>query len=75
MLAAWRGFAADKLVARTMSQSVPWIAEETGLLKKYGLDFLTRLHFVGPHGDCGMPRAGGDAGNQRVQAIVRAARA
>ena len=37
------GFAADKLVgihsARTMSQSMPWIAEEAGLFKKYGLDF------------------------------------
>jgi NitT/TauT family transport system substrate-binding protein len=35
--------AADKLVgihsARTMSQSMPWIAEEVGLFKKYGLDF------------------------------------
>jgi ABC-type nitrate/sulfonate/bicarbonate transport system substrate-binding protein len=35
--------AADKLVgihsARTMSQSMPWIAEEVGLFKKYDLDF------------------------------------
>jgi NitT/TauT family transport system substrate-binding protein len=35
--------AADKLVgihsARTMSQSMPWIAEEVGLFKKYNLDF------------------------------------
>jgi NitT/TauT family transport system substrate-binding protein len=35
--------AADKLVgihsARTMSQSMPWIAEEVGLFRKYGLDF------------------------------------
>ncbi|MET0503503.1 MAG: ABC transporter substrate-binding protein [Candidatus Binatia bacterium] len=34
---------ADKLVgihsARTMSQSMPWIAEEVGLFKKYDLDF------------------------------------
>ncbi|HEU4341913.1 MAG TPA: ABC transporter substrate-binding protein [Candidatus Binatia bacterium] len=37
------GSGADKLVgihsARTMSQSMPWIAEEVGLFKKYGLDF------------------------------------
>jgi NitT/TauT family transport system substrate-binding protein len=37
------GMAADKLVgihsARTMSQSMPWIAEEVGLFKKYDLDF------------------------------------
>ena len=35
--------AADKLIgihsARTMSQSMPWIAEEAGLFKKYDLDF------------------------------------
>jgi NitT/TauT family transport system substrate-binding protein len=37
------GLAADKLVgfhsARTMSQSMPWIAEEAGLFRKYDLDF------------------------------------
>src|ERR687896_573882 len=35
--------AADKLIgfhsARTMSQAMPWIAEEAGLFKKYDLDF------------------------------------
>jgi NitT/TauT family transport system substrate-binding protein len=38
-----RAGAADKLIgihsARTMSQSMPWIAEEVGLFKKYDLDF------------------------------------
>jgi ABC-type nitrate/sulfonate/bicarbonate transport system substrate-binding protein len=37
------GFAADRLVgihsARTMSQAMPWIAEEAGLFRKYDLDF------------------------------------
>ena len=37
------GIAADKLIgfhsARTMSQAMPWIAEEAGLFKKYDLDF------------------------------------
>src|SRR5687768_4645089 len=37
------GHAADKLLgihsARTMSQSMPWIAQEAGLFKKYNLDF------------------------------------
>jgi NitT/TauT family transport system substrate-binding protein len=37
------GLAADKLVgihsARTMSQSMPWIAEEAGIFKKYGVEF------------------------------------
>src|SRR5437773_3455215 len=36
------GLAADKLIgfhsARTMSQSMPWIAEEAGLFRKYDLD-------------------------------------
>jgi ABC-type nitrate/sulfonate/bicarbonate transport system substrate-binding protein len=36
-------WAADKLVAihsaRTMSQSMPWIAQEVGLFRKYDLDF------------------------------------
>ena len=36
-------FAADKLIgfhsARTMSQAMPWIAEEAGLFRKYELDF------------------------------------
>lgn len=36
-------YAADKLIgfysARTMSQSMPWIAEEAGLFRKYDLDF------------------------------------
>src|SRR5215475_1186107 len=35
--------AADKLIgiqsARTMSQSMPWIADDVGLFKKYDLDF------------------------------------
>ena len=35
--------AADKLTgihsARTMSQAMPWIAEEAGLFRKYDLDF------------------------------------
>src|SRR5438552_1455585 len=37
------GLAADKLIgfhsARTISQSMPWIAEEAGLFRKYDLDF------------------------------------
>ncbi len=44
----YQGLAADKLVgfhsARTMSQSMPWIAEEAGLFKKYNLEF--QLVFV-----------------------------
>jgi NitT/TauT family transport system substrate-binding protein len=40
---SYRGLAADRLIgfhsARTMSQAMPWIAEEAGLFKKYDLDF------------------------------------
>jgi NitT/TauT family transport system substrate-binding protein len=44
-LCLWMGtaFAADKLIgfhsARTMSQAMPWIAEEAGLFRKYDLEF------------------------------------
>src|SRR3989304_9847460 len=41
-------FAADRLIglhsAQVMSQSMPWIAPEAGLFKKYDLDF--RLVFI-----------------------------
>ena len=40
---AAKSLAADKLIgfhsARTMSQAMPWIAEEAGLFRKYELDF------------------------------------
>ena len=43
-----RTIAADRLVglhsAQVMSQSMPWIAQEAGLFKKYDLDF--RLVFI-----------------------------
>ena len=42
-LLPYTGLAAEKLVgihsARTMSQSMPWIAEEVGLFRRYDLDF------------------------------------
>jgi len=43
VLSSQHGLAADKLIgfhsARTMSQAMPWIAEEAGLYRKYDLDF------------------------------------
>ena len=43
LLLPYRVSAVDKLLgihsARTMSQSMPWIAEEAGLFKKYDLEF------------------------------------
>jgi ABC-type nitrate/sulfonate/bicarbonate transport system substrate-binding protein len=43
LLLSLPALAADKLLgihsARTMSQSMPWIAEEAGLFKKYDLEF------------------------------------
>jgi hypothetical protein len=53
VLAAWTFqaaeiFAADRLTglhsAQVMSPSMPWIAQESGLFKKYDLDF--RLVFI-----------------------------
>ena len=39
----YKGLAVEKLLgihsARTMSQSMPWIAQEIGLFRKYDLDF------------------------------------
>ena len=43
MFPAESGWAADRLLgvqsARVMSQSMPWIAEETGIFRKYNLEF------------------------------------
>lgn len=55
--------AADKLVgihsARVMSQSMPWIAQEAGLFKKYNLDF--QLVFIASSGMVTAAMLGGDA--------------
>ena len=55
--------AADKLVgihsARVMSQSMPWIAQEAGLFKKYDLDFS--LVFISSSGIVTAALLGGDA--------------
>src|SRR5918996_330715 len=60
-----RGFAAaaDKLVgihsARVMSQSLPWMAQEAGLFKKYNLDF--NLVFISSSSIVTAALLGGDA--------------
>jgi ABC-type nitrate/sulfonate/bicarbonate transport system substrate-binding protein len=55
--------AADKLVgihsARVMSQSMPWIATEAGLFKKYNIDF--NLVFIASSGIVTAALLGGDA--------------
>lgn len=55
--------AADKLVglysARVMSQSMPWIAQEAGLFKKYNLDF--QLVFIASSGMVTAAMLSGDA--------------
>jgi NitT/TauT family transport system substrate-binding protein len=55
--------AADKLVgihsARVMSQSLPWMAHEAGLFKKYNLDF--NLVFISSSGIVTAALLGGDA--------------
>ena len=77
VLAPCRGFAADKLVgihsARTMSQSMPWIAEETGLFKKYGLDFQLVYISSASMVTAAMLSGSGDVAISGGEAIVRAA--
>jgi ABC-type nitrate/sulfonate/bicarbonate transport system substrate-binding protein len=55
--------AADKLIgihsARVMSQSMPWIAQETGLFQKHNLDF--QLVFIASSGMVTAAMLGGDA--------------
>lgn len=54
---------ADKLIgihsARVMSQSLPWVAEEVGLFKKYNLDF--HLVFISSSSIVTAALLGGDA--------------
>jgi NitT/TauT family transport system substrate-binding protein len=70
-------FAADKLVgihsARTMSQSMPWIAEEAGLFKKYGLDFQLVYISSASMVTAAMLSGSGDVAISGGEAIVRAA--
>jgi ABC-type nitrate/sulfonate/bicarbonate transport system substrate-binding protein len=55
--------AADRLLgihsARVMSQSMPWIAQEAGLFKKYDLDF--RLIYIATSSSVTAAMLGGDA--------------
>ena len=70
------GLAADKLVgfysARTMSQAMPWIAEEAGLFRKYDLDF--QLLYISSAQMVTAAMLGGDAqvAISGGEAIVRA---
>ena len=58
------GLAAEKLVgihsARTMSQSMPWIAEEARLFRKYDLEFP--LVYIGSSPLATAAMLGGDGG-------------
>ncbi len=63
MFYAGLGWAADRLLgvqsARVMSQSMPWIAEETGIFRKYNLEFP--LVYVGTSPLATAAMLGGDA--------------
>ena len=73
--------AADRLIgihsARVMSQSMPWIAREAGLFKKYELDF--QLVFIASSPAVTAAMLGGDAeialtgGEGNIRAYVRGA--
>jgi NitT/TauT family transport system substrate-binding protein len=74
-------FAAEKLVgihsARVLSQSMPWIAQEAGLFKKYNLDF--QLVFIASSPSVTAAMLGGDAeigltgGEGNIRAYVQGA--
>jgi NitT/TauT family transport system substrate-binding protein len=59
----YRAWAAEKMVgihsARVMSQSLPWMAQEAGLFKKYNLDF--QLVFISSSAIVTAALLGGDA--------------
>ncbi len=63
MFPAESGWAADRLLgvqsARVMSQSMPWIAEETGIFRKYNLEFP--LVYIGTSPLATAAMLGGDA--------------
>ena len=73
--------AAERLVgihsARVLSQSMPWIAEEAGLFKKYNLDF--QLVFIASSPAVTAAMLGGDAeialtgGEGNIRAYVQGA--
>ena len=75
-LAPSAGVAADKLIgfhsARTMSQAMPWIAQEAGLFRKYDLDF--QLVYISSASIVTAALLGGDAqvAVSGGEAIVRA---
>lgn len=80
-VAAPAASAAEKLVgihsARVLSQAVPWIAEEAGLFKKYGLDF--QLVYIASSPSVTAAMLGGDAevgltgGEGNIRAYVQGA--
>jgi NitT/TauT family transport system substrate-binding protein len=80
-LQTFDAFAAEKLVgihsARVLSQSMPWIAQEAGLFKKYNLDFS--LVYIASSPSVTAAMLGGDAeigvtgGEGNIRAYVQGA--
>ena len=69
--------AADKLLgihsARTMSQSMPWIAEEAGLFKKYDLEFQLVYASSASMVNAAMLSGSGDVAITGGESVVRTA--
>jgi NitT/TauT family transport system substrate-binding protein len=69
--------AGDKLVgihsARTMSQSMPWIAEEAGIFKKYDLDFQLVYISSASMVNAAMLSGSGDVAITGGEAVIRTA--
>jgi len=81
ILVPYGSLAADRLIgihsARVLSQSMPWIAQEAGLFKKYNLDF--QLVFIASSPAVTAAMLGGDAeialtgGEGNIRAYVQGA--
>ena len=73
----FHSLAADRLVgihsARTMSQSMPWIAQEAGLFRRYGVDFQLVYISSASMVTAAMLSGSGDIAISGGEAIVRAA--
>jgi NitT/TauT family transport system substrate-binding protein len=74
-LLPYTGLAAEKLVgihsARTMSQSMPWIAEEVGLFRKYDLNFQLVYISSGAMVTTAMLSGDGDVAITGGESIIR----
>ena len=72
-------WAAERLLgvqsARVMSQSMPWIAEETGIFRKYNLEFPLVYVGTSPLATAAMLGTARTLGTMRLRAVSSTGRA